>query len=313
MKRRIAITTAIAIAALTAVAAAGSARSTSKGPNGLILYNQLVNGKEQLFTVRPDGTGRRRLTSGKASLNGAWSADGHKIVFERYDDVHATVAVMDADGTDVRELMSTGFQGDPSFTPDGRQIVFGRSDKGDRVWLMNVDGSDQHALPLTYTPEHDNGKCGCIVDTTVSPDGKSVSFIRITPDWGSQALFSIGIDGTGLKQLTSYSLDVAIKHDWSPDGKLIVYTAPGDPAPGQSANVWVMRPDGSGKRLVTHYKHGSANAFVGSFSPDGKWIVMRVEDAKGYHLARIRPNGTGLHVISTSNVQQRSSSWGTAR
>jgi Tol biopolymer transport system component len=125
---------------------------------------------------------------------------------------------------------------------------------------------------------------------------------------------SVGIDGTGLKRLTPPSFEVAIKHDWSPDGKLIVFTSPGDPAPGQSANLWVMRPDGSHRRKLTHYSHGTANAFAGSFSPDGKWIVFRKEDDKGFHLSRIRPDGRGLRVISSNGgVPQRSSSWGTAR
>jgi Tol biopolymer transport system component len=106
---------------------------------------------------------------------------------------------------------------------------------------------------------------------------------------------------------------VAIKHDWSADGKLIVFTSPGDPAPGKSANLWVMKPDGSHRRALTHYAHGTSNAFAGSFSPDGKWIVFRVEDDKGFHLSRIRRDDTGLHVISTSRrAPQRSSSWGTA-
>lgn len=293
-----------------------SSRATFRGLNGRIIYQQQVNGKFQLFTVRPDGTGRRQLTHGPSeSLNGSWSPDGTSIVFEQDDDSHAGVKIMNADGTDVRELTPSGFQGDPAFTPDGKQVVFTRTtNDADGVWLMKTDGSEQHELSITRNPLQGE-KCGCDVDATVSPDGKTISYIRVLGDWGSsQALMSVGTDGTGLKRLTPPSFEVGIKHDWSPDGKLIVFTSPGDPPPGQSANVWVMRPDGSHRRAVTHYKNGTANAFAGSFSPDGKWIVFRRDDAKGYHLARIRPDGTGYHVISTSmRGPQRSSSWGTAR
>jgi Tol biopolymer transport system component len=307
---------AAAAAALTALAVAGSALSTTRGANGRILYQQEVNGKTQLFTVRPDGSGRRQLTHGPTeSLNGAWSPDGTSIVFERDWDDHAGVLVMNADGSDVRVLTPTGFQGDPSFTPDGKQIVFTHTaaDKYDSVWLMNVDGSNQRELVPTRNYGH--GKCGCDVDATVSPNGKTITYIRVKGDFGqNQALMSIGIDGTGLKRLTSRSFEVAIHHDWSPDGKLIVFTSPGDPAPGKSANVWVVRPDGSHPRALTHYTRGSSNAFAGSFSPNGKWIVFRVEDAKGFHLSRMRPDGSGLHVIFTNrDVPQRSSAWGTAR
>jgi TolB protein len=307
----------LAAASLAALAAAGSALSTSRGTNGLILYHQQVNGKEQLFTVRPDGKGRRQLTRGPtASVSGDWSPDAKTIVFEHRhgvagDESRAAVAIMNADGTGVRELTPTGYQGDPSFTPDGRQVVFTRdpspSDNG--VWIMNTDGSDLRRL--TKNPFIRDGQCGCDLDANVSPDGKTVTFVRAKEAEFQQALFSIGIDGTGLRQLTPYSLEVAIKHDWSPNGKLIAFTAPGDPLPGRSANVYVMRPEGSHKVALTHYKHGLPQAYAGSFSPDGKWIVIRIEDAKGFHLARIRPNGTGLHVISNSRQPQRSSAWGT--
>jgi Tol biopolymer transport system component len=307
------IVLAVAIASILGVVQ--SAQSTTSGTNGRILYQQQVHGKYQLFTVDADGTDRRQLTHGPTeSLNGAWSPDGKSIVFERGWADHAGVLVMDADGSDVRVLTPTGLQGDPSFTPDGRQIVFTRTavDQYDSVWVMHADGSD--ARELVATRNHGGQKCGCDLDPTVSPNGKTITYVRVKGDFGKdQRLMSIGLDGTGLKRLTSRSFEVAIKHDWSPNGKLIVFTSPGDPAPGKSANLWVMRPDGSHPRALTRFAGGDSHAFAGSFSPDGKWIVLRIEDAKGYHLSRIRPDGTGLHVLSTNKlVPQRASAWGTA-
>jgi Tol biopolymer transport system component len=307
-----------AAASLIALAVAGSALATTPGRNGLIVYQKEVNGRNQLFTVLPDGTDRRQITHGPTeSVNGAWSPDGKSIVFEQStaDDSRAGVMIMNADGSNVRNLTPTGYQGDPSFTPDGKQIVFTRTDvdKYDAVWLMNPDGSNQHELVATRNADR-GGKCGCDVDPTVSPDGKTITYVRIVGDFGTQqALMSVGIDGTGVKRLTPPSFEVGIKHDWSPNGKLIVFTSPGDPTPGKSANLWVMRPDGTHRRALTQDSRGASNAFAGSFSPNGKWIVLRVEDAKGYHLSRIRPDGTGLHVIFTDRgAPQRSGSWGTA-
>ena len=306
----------LAVCSLAVAALAGAARSTTPGTNGRILYQQQVNEKNQLFTVNADGTGRRQLTHGPTeSLNGAWSPDGKSIVFERECPDHAGVLVMNADGTNVHVLTPSGLQGDPSFTPDGKQIVFSRTAEGqyDSLWVMNADGSDPRELVATRN--YGSQKCGCDVDPTVSPNGKTITYVRVRGDWGqNQALLSVKLDGTGLKRLTSRSFEVAIKHDWSPNGKLIVFTSPGDPGPGKSANLWVMRPDGSHPRALTHYTGGTSHAFAGSFSPDGEWIVFRMEDAKGYHLSRIRPDGTGLHVLLTNKlVPQRSSSWGTSR
>jgi Tol biopolymer transport system component len=194
--------------------------------------------------------------------------------------------------------------------------VFTRTDVDhyDAVFVMNTDGSNQRELMSTRNAVR-GGKCGCDVDATVSPDGKTITYVRVHGDFGTdQALMSVSVDGTGLKRLTAPSFEPGIKHDWSPNGKLILFSSPGDPAPGESGNLWIMRPDGSHRRALTHYTGGAANAYSGSFSPDGKWIVFRKEDAKGYHLSRIRPDGSGFHVITSNlTVPQRSSSWGTGR
>jgi Tol biopolymer transport system component len=307
----------VAAGMLVALVIVGSALSTTHGPNGRILYQQEANGRSQLFTVRPDGTGRRQLTHGPTeSVNGAWSPDGKSIVFERSDDSHAGVMIMSADGSNVRDLTPTGYQGDPTFTPDGRQIVFTRTDmdRYDAVFVMNIDGSGQRELRVTRNRVRD-GKCGCDVDATVSPDGRTITYVRVLGDFGTnQALMSVRRDGTGLKRLTPPSFEPGIKHDWSPDGKWILFSSPGDPAPGQSGNLWLMRPDGSHRKALTHFTGGAANAYSGSFSPDGKWIVFRKEDRNGYHLSRIRPDGSGFQVITSSRtVPQRASAWGSGR
>ena len=67
----------------------------------------------QVFTIRPDGTGIRMITSGPTGQN----------------DFYA------------------------SYSPDGRQIVFARSLAGQAttdLWVMNADGSNPHAI--THTP-----------------------------------------------------------------------------------------------------------------------------------------------------------------
>ena len=85
-----------------------------------------------------------------------------------------------ADGTDLRNLTPTGFQGQPSFSPDGKWIVYerDRSPTDNGVWIMRADGSD--ARPLTRNPFKKQGECGCDTDPNFSPDGKRITFVRIS-------------------------------------------------------------------------------------------------------------------------------------
>jgi Tol biopolymer transport system component len=119
-------------------------------------------------------------------------------------------------------------------------------------------------------------------------------------------------NGTGLHRITPYSWEVAIKHDWSPDGKLIVLTTNADfVRPNQSANLVTIRPDGSGMKNLTGFTGGTKNAYAGSFSPDGKQIVFRLEDGDTYSLAVVDADGQHLTQVTTGKAKPRFIDWGT--
>jgi Tol biopolymer transport system component len=141
---------------------------------------------------------------------------------------------------------------------------------------MRSDGSGLRRL--TRNPFARNWNEGDVAPS-VSPDGKLVSFVRLKQQTPTLlALYTVRIDGTGLKQLTSYTLDVATKQDWSPDGKLILLSTNAHfSRPGQSANLATIHPDGTHLTALTHFTGRKQNAYAGSFSPDGKQIVFRLE------------------------------------
>jgi Tol biopolymer transport system component len=211
----------------------------------------------------------------------------------------------------VRKLTPRGFQGQPSFSPDGRWIAYEREAGGNGIWLMHPDGTGQRRL--TRNP-FAREECGCDTDPNFSPDGKLVSFVRVKQDAKLQALFVARRDGTGLRRLTPYTWDVAIKHDWSPDGRAILLTTNADfVKPGASANLVTIRPDGSGEKKLTHFTGGKRNAFAGSFSPDGKHIVFRLEDGAKHSLAVVDRNGGNLRRLTTGTSKPRFIDWGTHR
>jgi Tol biopolymer transport system component len=150
-------------------------------------------------------------------------------------------------GTVIRNLTPTGEQGQPSFSPDGKWIVYERdiAPGNNGVWLMRSDGTGLRRV--TRNPFR-GGDCGCDTDPNFSPDGKLISFVRIKQDERQQALFVVRPNGTGLRQVTPYSWEVATKHDWSPDGKLILLTTNADfVIPGASANLAAIKPNGTGR------------------------------------------------------------------
>jgi Tol biopolymer transport system component len=127
-----------------------------------------------------------------------------------------------------------------------------------------------------------------------------------------QALFTSGSDGSDPSPITPFSFNVGFKHDWAPDGQRLAFIHNADFAiPGESANIATIRPDGTDLRFLTHYRGGELNAFVGSYSPDGRWIVFRLEDHGRFGLYKMHPDGSHLKpILGLSSFAPRFIDWG---
>ena len=161
----------------------------------------------------------------------------------------------------------------------------------DAIWSMNLSGADRHLIT--------GGTGSGVTDPEVSPDGTTLSFIDANGQPFGQALFTASIDGTGLHQLTPF-IDVGVKQSWAPDGSRITLTPHADFPGHLSPNVATINPDGSGLRYLTRYNAGGAAAFTGSYSPDGQWIVFRLQSKSTatFGLFKMRPDGTQRALIA---------------
>jgi TolB protein len=308
----------LAVVVLAVVGLAGVPSSaTTRGTNGLILYQNRSDerGTGTLYSIRPDGSGRRAITSAPEDASPDWAPDGSKIVFTLPHDQgppFCSVALVNPDGTGLTNLSlgQTGCEIDPAFSAGGRRIVFIHfDDRADteNIWTMNLTGGDRHRL----TNRRDSGT----MDPNVSPNGRWITFVRGRSDT-AKALFRMRSDGTHIRRLTPFRWDVfGSKHDWSPDGRLIVLTRDADRADaGRSANLVTIHPDGSHAKRLTHFKGGTSHAFAGSFAPNGKRIVLRLQKGDRYAIATIRRDGGKLRRLTRmTRVMPRYIDWGSHR
>jgi serine/threonine protein kinase/Tol biopolymer transport system component len=134
-----------------------------------------------------------------------WAPDG-RIVFLSWASGDSQVWVMNADGSDRRQLTSGPSDIRPAVSPDGRYVVFTSMRTGNaNLWRVDIDGGNLKQL-TSHTSE-DNG-------ARYTPDGKWIIF----HSWrsGENAIWKMPTEGGEAVQLTGPGV---INPEPSPDGK----------------------------------------------------------------------------------------------
>ena len=170
-----------------------------------------------IWTIAPDGSDLRQVTSVGREGPFSWSPDGSEIAFSRYAAetssdgfVDNDIYVIQSDGTDERRLTQDGVSMSPAWSPDGSLFVFESYDRersGELdLYVMNVDGSNRRRLTT-----HPGSEFGAIW----SPDGTLVAYSERTADpVGSRCYVStISPSGTERTRLFGSSDEVGCPRD----------------------------------------------------------------------------------------------------
>ena len=271
-----------------------------------IAFSSLTDG---IYVMDADGTNLRQLTEGAypdgygGDYSPAWSPDGEKIAFERWDAGSGYLHVMDADGSNLRQVMFglENWGGNPSWSPDGEQIAFYKVDrKSDEdeygeplIFVIDADGTDLRKLTNHVLPPYTDG---FVQHPSWSPDGKQITYVvrRSFPNGdyidNASGIFVMDADGTDSRQVTATNTFYA-EPSWSPDGKQIVFTDRDRLSNDAGCHIYVMNPDGSNVIQLT-------NGISPSWSPDGKQIAF-VSDRDGDPEIFLM-DSDGSNVISTN-------------
>jgi Tol biopolymer transport system component len=312
------VVTAVSLGALATLAPARPADGrTSRQSQFIVFMRPGVIGEYDLWVVRPDGSGLRRLTASpraRSDYNPDWSPDGSTVLFERrvLDGVGDELYLVGADGSGLRSITTCVQEcwsdSEARWSADGRQIAFGRATgPHDRnspsliaIYLMNADGTGLRQLshpPQGYEDHY----------PTWSPDGHTIVFQRDTNANPPGRTRLIAIDPLTARERTVSTLPAWAGGGgiakYSPDGRRLLFSywciygdgcAPSSRS-ARNARLATIKPDGTALRVLRLHAHGDS----GTWSPDGTRIAFRCWAKTGLQLGNFRLctsklDGTGL-------------------
>ena len=245
------------------------------------------NRVKKLAIMDWDGANVRYLTRGQELvLTPRFSPTSQQIAYMAYGAGEPKVFILNV-ASGARQLVGDfpNMTFSPRFSPDGNTLVFSMQKEANaNIFAMDLGG--RGLRPLTD---------GAAIDThpSFSPDGSQIVFE--SDRGGTQQLYVMSAHGGGAKRISFGSGRYATPV-WSPDpdNPFIAFTK----QDGGSFKIGVMKPDGSGERILTEGFHAEGP----TFAPNGRYVMFFKEeggnaqlwlaDVTGHVLTQVRtPSG----------------------
>jgi Tol biopolymer transport system component len=236
-----------------------------------------------VYLMQLDGSGRQRLANGldNAFVSGqgfGWSPDGSDLAIARGSAVD--LVTPGSPERAVVQLPGPVFLG-ARFSRDGAWIHFARAGAG--LFRVRPDGTGLQHLGIGGTVWGEDYR------PSPSPDGTAVVYGSFRSPCGQEDCIRILDVATSTDRVFGPN-DFLVRGTnaaWSPTGDLIAYAS--------RAGVGVIRPDGSGQRVL------AADVRIVSWmdwSPDGRWLL--VSGGTGPVLLFDMPSGRRIPVPTLS-------------
>jgi TolB protein len=161
----------------------------------------------------------------------------------------------------------------PNWTRDGKSLIFDQDGK-----IMKVPATGGTPEPIDIgAATRCNGSHG------LSPDGKWLAISCSMPGKPESRVYIIP-SGGGTPRIVTENPN-SYFHNWSPDGKRIIFTRPSH----GSGNIYAIPVEGGEEKALTT---GNGISDDPDCSPDGRYIYFNSDRVGGMQIWRMRPDGT---------------------
>lgn len=276
----------------------------------------------EIFRIKADGSGMKALTSSAltaGSLMPTAAGNGGRVAFYALTtfsggdnpDESPELWVMDGNGGNLRQLSKTSpvLYESATVSSSGRQIVYVQNNRvlGNReLWRIDADGKNPQALTSlssgqAYTPQIGTNDTMIVFCSDTNQTGSNSD--------GSEEVFSIDINGGGLRALTNGPKDTSCSNPaLARHSNLAAFDCNANLAGGNSdgsREVFVVRTDGSGLLQLTSGPAASVSQHP-RISADGRWVVFAsnanlqgTNPGGDLSVFRIHSDGSGLERLAS--------------
>jgi Tol biopolymer transport system component len=300
LRSRLSVAALAAALSLTIAATTAAQSPTDPALPGLVpgepwiaYQDSAPEGRYGVHLVRPDGTGAFFALAGihgatspdAEQLHPEWSPDGHSILVD-VQTTDGTYEIWVADTTDwsAHRIVECAppclWVNEPAWSPDGSRVAFQRhvaSEGGEisSIEILDLAGGD---ISVVYATT-DVG----LFAPRWSPDGNAIVMEMPSFEGGILTGDSLGVLDLTTSPATLREIvppdKLANNPDWSHDGTLIAFSAPGpggDPG-GDHSDLWLVAPDGSGLRQLTAVG-STGTAVQPTFLPDDSGVLFKLTE-----------------------------------
>jgi TolB protein len=235
---------------------------------------------KRLAIMDQDGANVRYLTRGdELVLTPRFSPSTQEITYMAYGQGDPRVYLYNIE-TGQREIVGNfpGMSFSPRFSPDGQRVIMSLQE-GSNSNIFVMDLRSKATTRLTDTQAIDTAP-------SYAPDGSQICFE--SDRGGHQQIYVMSAAG-GAAQRISFGDGTYSTPVWSPRGDYIAFTR----LLQDKFAIGVMKPDGSGERILTEGFHNEGP----TFSPNGR-VIMFFRDPGGN-------SGPSLFTVDISGRNER--------
>lgn len=242
-----------------------------------------------------------QFTEGCGCKQPRWSPAGDALLYIKVGESYDELFWADRDGRNGRQLTTNRAQG---LQPETKEYIANSLMLSGLTWARTANNTDR----IVYSNDREGGfnlyvtnglaskpvavkgtnaLGGGIEGAALSPDGNTVAFVHELTDekTGGRATQIFLADlNTGSYRAVTGEAGGAYDPAWSPDGQWLTYAA--RQARGTETNLWLIRPDGTGRQRLTE---GGKDRGA-SWSPDGDQLAFIRQFDNGFALYFVELN-----------------------